>query len=325
MKRTFLAIAAAATTIFSVTATAQAQDFPKKGKAVNMVVPFAPGGASDLLVRLLGQKFSEIWETPVVVQNKPGADMIIALQSVSRSDKDGYTIGLTTSSFALNKVVKKDFPMDPVNDFAAIGLIGQSSYVVAVSTDSKYKSFKELEAASREKNSNFSYASCCFGTYFVAEMIKSATKLDGVHVPYKGSSPALNAILSSEVQYIIDTTTATKPFITSGKLRPLMVTGRKRSTSFPDVPNLTEAGVPGDFEGGVWYGLVFPAGTPADIVKKANATLNHVLAMPEVKARIEGLDIEVTPTTPQKMNEIITSDLQKYTAIAKSAQLNFGN
>lgn len=325
MKNTFLAIAAAAATIFSVNATAQTQEYPKKGKPINMIVPFAPGGASDMLVRLLGQKFSEAWETPVIVQNKPGADMVIALQSVARSEKDGYTIGLTTSSFSLNKVVKKDFPLDPMTDFASIGLIGQSSYVVAVGADSKFKTFKELEAATAAKDSRFSYASCCFGTYFAAEMIKSATKLDGVHVPYKGSSPALNAIMASEVQYIIDTTTATKPFIASGKLRALMVTGRKRSDSFPDVPHLTEAGVPGDFEVGVWYGLVFPSGTPADIVTKTNATLNKILAMPDVKARIQGFDIEVTPTSSQKMSDIIASDIKKYQAVTKSANLNFGN
>ncbi len=325
MKRNFLSAAIIATSVLALGASASAQDYPKKGKPINLIVPFAPGGASDILARLVGQKLNEQWETPVVVQNKPGGDMLIALQSVSRSEKDGYTIGLTTSSFALNKVVKKDFPMDPITDFSFIGTIGQSPYLLAVGADSKIKNFKELEAASREKNSNFSYASCCFGTYFAAEMIKNATKLDGVHVPYKGSSPALNAILSKEVEYIIDTTTATKPFITSGKLRPLMVTSRKRAASFPDVPSMTEAGVPGDFEVGVWYGFAFPAGTPADIVKKANTTLNKILAMPDVKAKIESFDIEVLTSTPEQMTERVKADLQSYIAATKSANLSFGN
>jgi tripartite-type tricarboxylate transporter receptor subunit TctC len=325
MKRTSLPIAIAAASIFSVTSTAWAQDYPEKDKPVTMIVPFAPGGASDILVRLLGQKFSEVWETPVVVQNKPGGDMIIALQSVARADKDGHTLGLTTSSFALNKVVKKDFAMDPAADLASIGLIGRSSYVLAVNADSSYKSFKELEAATLDKSQHFSYASCCFGTYFAAEMLKATTGLDGVHVPYKGSSPALQAMLAKDVQYIIDTTTATKPLISSGKLRPLMVTGRERSLSLPDVPHLSEEGVPGDFEVGVWYGLVFPAGTPENIVQKANATLNKVLAMPDVKSRIEGLDIEVTPTTHVEMNERVKTDLKNYAEAVKIANLTFGN
>lgn len=325
MKRTFLPIVIAAASIFSVTSTAWAQDYPEKGKPVTMIVPFAPGGASDILVRLLGQKFSEVWGTPVVVQNKPGGDMIIALQSVARADKDGHTLGLTSSSFALNKVVRKDFPMDPVTDLAYIGIIGRSSYVLAVNADSRYKSFQELEAATRDKNQSFSYASCCFGTYFAAEMLKATTGLEGVHVPYKGSSPALQAMLAQDVQYIIDTTTATKPLISSGKLRPLMVTGRERSSSLPDVPHLSEAGVPGDFEVGVWYGLAFPAGTPENIVKKANATLNEVLAMPDVKSRIEGLDIEVTPTTHVEMTERVKSDLKNYAEATKLANLTFGN
>ena len=325
MKRTFISAAAVAASILAIGGNAVAQDYPKKGKAINLIVPFAPGGASDILARIVGQKLNEQWETPVIVQNKPGGDMVIALQSVARSEKDGYMIGLTTSSFALNKVVKKDFPVDPVADFAFIGTIGQSPYLLAVGADSKITNFKELEAATRAKGSKFSYASCCFGTYFAAEMIKHATQLDGVHVPYKGSSPALNAILSKEVEYIIDTTTATKPFVASGKLRPLMVTGRKRSASFPDVPNMSEAGVPGNFEVGVWYGFVFPAGTPADIVKKTNAMLNKILAMPDVKAKIESFDIEVMPSTPEQMTARVNSDLQSYITTVKTAKLEFGN
>ncbi|MBU3565209.1 tripartite tricarboxylate transporter substrate binding protein [Polynucleobacter sp. MWH-HuK1] len=323
LRKAFLSVLTATVGILAAS-TAVGQEYPKNDKPINIIVPFAPGGASDILARLIGQKLSEAWGTNVIVQNKPGGDMVIALQQVARSDKDGYTIGLTTSSFALNKVAKKDFPMDPVTDFAFIGLIGQSPYLLSVNADSKYKTFKELENASREKNSNFSYASCCFGTYFSAEMIKSVTKLDGVHIPYKGSTPALNAILGKDVEYIIDTTTASKSFINSGKIRPLMVTTRKRSNALPDVPSLNDAGIPGDFDIGVWYGFTFPAGTPTEIVKKANSTLNKILAMPDVKAKIEGFDIEVTPSTPEKMSERVSKDLQMYTSATKSAKLNFG-
>ncbi len=325
MKNPLISISVAALALAATTGLAFSQEYPKSGKAINIIVPFAPGGAADTLSRLVGQKLSEEWGNPAIVQNKPGADMVIGLQFVSKAEKDGYTIGLTTSSFALNKVVKKDFPVDPIKDFSSIGIVGQSSYVLAVDANSKYKSFKELEAATKENKGKYSYASCCFGTYFAAEMIKTATQLDGLHVPYKGSSPALTAMLSKEVEYIIDTTTATKPFITSGKLRPLLVTGRKRSLSFPDVPHLTEAGVPGDFEVGVWYGFVFPAGTPTEIITKVNLALNKILAMPDVKARMEGLDIEVTPTSAEQMSQKVISDLDKYVTAAKKAKLNFGN
>lgn len=323
MKKLLTSASIAVLTFAATAGLSIAQDYPKSGKAINIIVPFAPGGASDALARLIGQKMTEEWGNPAIVQNKPGADMVIGLQFVSKSEKDGYTIGLTTSSFALNTVVKKDFTMDAVKDFVSIGLIGQSNYVLAVDANSKYKTFKDLEAATKENQNKFSYASCCFGTYFAAEMIKSATTLKGLHIPYKGSAPALNAILAKEVEYIIDTTTATKPFLSSGKLRPLLVTGRTRSLSLPDVPNLTEAGVPGDFEVGVWYGFVFPAGTPPDIVKKANLTLNKILAMPDVKARIEGFDIEVTPTTSEQMGQKVIADLDKYLTAAKKANLKF--
>lgn len=320
----FLTSVSIATLTFTATASLSiAQDYPKSGKAINIIVPFAPGGASDSLSRLIGQKLTEEWGNPTIIQNKPGADMVIGLQYVSKSEKDGYTIGLTTSSFALNTVVKKDFAMDAVKEFVSIGMIGQSSYVLAVDGNSKYKTFKDLETATKDNKNKFSYASCCFGTYFAAEMIKSATDLKGLHIPYKGSAPALNAILGKEVEYIIDTTTATKPFIASGKLRPLMVTGRTRSMSLPNVPHLTESGVPGNFEVGVWYGFVFPAGTPAEIVTKTNLALNKILAMPDVKARIEGFDIEVTPTTSEQMGQKIVADLDKYLAAAKKANLKF--
>jgi len=325
MKRTFLTIAMAAAGILGLSTPASAQDYPVKGNPISLIVPFAPGGASDILARLLGQKFSEVWNTPVVVQNRPGGEMIIALQSVARAEADGYTMGLTTSSFALNKVVRKDFPMDPVADLSAIGFIGKSSYVLAVNPELGYKTFDELAKATTDQNKNFSYASCCFGTYFAAEMLKATTDLEGVHVPYKGSSPALQAILAKDVQYIIDTTTATKPHIASGKLVPLMVTGRDRSQSLPDVPSLTDAGIPGDFDIGVWYGLTFPAGTPENIVQTANAALNEILAMPDVKSRIESLDIEITPNTPQAMTERVTRDLNSYTNAIKVAKLEFGN
>lgn len=325
MKRSIFTAAVVAAGLLGLPGSAWAQAWPQEGKTITLVVPFAPGGASDILSRLIGQKLGEQWKAPVVVQNRPGGDMVIALQGVSRAPKDGYTMGLTTSSFALNKVVKKDFPLDPVADFAFIGTVGHSPYLLAVGADSKVRSFKDLEAATREAGAKPSYASCCFGTYFAAEMIRSVTRLDGVHVPYKGSAPALNAMLGKEVDYIIDTTTATRPFIASAKLRPLMVTSRKRSPAFPDVPSLTEAGVPGDFEAGVWYGFVFPAGTPADVVRKANATLNEVLAMPDVKNRIESLDIEVMPSTPEAMAARVAADLRSYQTTTKTAGLTFAN
>lgn len=324
MKRIFLSTAIASASIFALPATATAQDYPISGKPITMIVPFAPGGASDTLVRLLGQRLSTLWDTSVVVQNRPGGDMVIALQTVSRAEPDGHTISLTTSSFALNKAMKPDFPMDPLTDVTYMGLIGQSSYVLAVDAGAEYNSFEELLEATRGNSDKFNYASCCLGTYFAAEMIKNDTGLEGMHVPYKGSSPALNAMLAKDVQYIIDTTTATRPFVDAGNLKPLMVTGRKRSSSFPDVPHLTEAGVPGDYEVGVWYGFALPANTPDHIAQKANAALNEILAMPEVKSRIEELDIEVTPTTPEELTERVKKDLQAYTELLAVTDLDFG-
>lgn len=324
MKRTILTVALAAATILPLAVHAQANDFPKKGAVINLIVPFPPGGAADMQTRLLGQKLAELWGVNAVVQNKPGGDMAIGLQQVARSEPDGHTIGVTTSSFGLNKTVRSGFPLDPVKDFAPIGLVGQSGYVLAVHADTPYKTFKELEVATQAKGNDFNYATCCLGPYFATEMIKTVTGLKGMHIPYKGSSPALNAALSKDVDFIVDTTTIIKPQVDAGKLRPLLVTGRANSVTMPDVPHLGQAGMPGTFDVGVWYGWTFPAGTPKAIVDKTNAALNQILAMPDVKAQMERLDILVTPTTPDEMQSRVVADLAQYEKTIKEAKLTFG-
>ncbi|WP_170168272.1 Bug family tripartite tricarboxylate transporter substrate binding protein [Pseudorhodoferax soli] len=304
---------------------ATAQGYPEKGKTLTIVVPFSAGGATDIMARLIGQKFAEQWGVTAVVVNKPGADLLIGSQEVTRAKKDGYTMGLTSHSIALNKVVREGFPFDPSKDFDSVGMVGISSYVLAVDQRSPYKTFQDLEAASQAASDKFSYASCCTGTFIATEMLKEATKLKGLHIPYKGSAPAVNAMMGGETQFIMDTVTAVKPFIDSGKLRPLLITTREGSGALPGVPGLKDAKIPGTFEIAVWWGMVLPPATPPEIVAEANRTLNRILSMPDVRQRMEGFQIDVLQSTPKEMTERWQTDLDKYTKLVKAANLSFAN
>jgi len=320
-----LAAVLASACLIGMSSITHADTYPERGRTLNIIVPFSAGGPTDILARLIALKFSELWGVSSIVTNKPGADMLIGSQEVAKARKDGYTMGLTSVGIALNRVVRDSFPFDPVTEFDSIGTVGSSSYVLAVDQRAPYRTFQELEAASQRSSERFSYASCCTGTYIATEMLKEATRLKGLQIPYRGSAPAVNAMLSGETQYIMETITAVKPFIESGKLRPLLVTGREPSRSLPDVPGLNGAKVPGDFEVLVWWGMVFPAGMPPEIVAEANRTLNSILTMPDVRQRLGKLDIDVEPSTPAAMARKWRADVDKYSKLVKAANLSFTN
>ncbi|RCW63197.1 tripartite tricarboxylate transporter substrate-binding protein [Pseudorhodoferax soli] len=323
--KSVVAVLVGASMLFGAAGAALASDnYPEKGRTLQLVTPFPPGGATDLLARVLAQKFSEAWGIPAIVDNKAGGDMLIGSQAIANAKRDGYTLGFTTSGFVLNGIARAQ-RVDPLTDFVPIGLVGRSAQVVAVNASAPYSTYKELEAASSAQPEKFSYASCCPGMHFAAEMLKSATNLRALHVPYKGSTPAVNAILGGETTFIIDTQTAVKPFVESGKLRALMVTSRQRASTMPDVPSLNEAGVPGQFETEVWWGLVFPAGVSPAIVAKANDTLNRILQSPEIRKRMAEMSIEPTASTPSEMARLMRTDFDRYSKLAKDANLSFGN
>ena len=312
-----------ATLALMVCASAHAQEpYPVRGRTLTLIVPYPPGGPSDSLGRMVAQRLGEKWGVNVVVDNKPGGELLIGSQVVANAKKDGYTIGLTALSFVLNGIFMAKPPLDPVDDFAHVGLIASSPNVLAVNASSPIKSFKELEAFTAANPAGVNYASCCAFPYFATELLKSSTHLRGQHIPYKGSAPAVTAVMAGEVTYTIDGQSIIRPLVEAGKLRALAVTARTRSAALPQVPHLGEVGVPGTFSMETWWGLWLPAGVDPSIVNKANKALNEIVAQPDFRKRIQEFGMDAAIGTPADMLTRIRVDRDRYSKLAREAHMS---
>ncbi len=301
-----------------LSAPAPAQDFPTK--PVRFIVPNPPGGASDITARVLAEKLSQRWGQPVVVENKPGAGAIIGTDFVAKAPPDGYTILLVPSSHAFNVNLYKKLPYDSVKDFAALTQTAWTPLVLVVNPSLPVKSVKELIAYAKANPGKLTYASSGSGTslHLAAEMFKDMAGVDIVHVPYKGSTAAHPDVLSGQVSMIFDTIPAVLPHIKSGKLRPLAVTGTKRSALMPDLPTMAEAGLPG-YAASSWGGVLAPAGTPKATIDKLNAEMVAVLKLPEVQERLTGVGLEPASGTPAEFEAFIKAEIAKWSKIIKEA------
>ena len=310
------AILAFALALFGMAALAQ--DFPSK--PIRFIVPNPPGGASDITARVLGEKLSQRWGQAVVVENKPGAGAIIGTDFVAKAPPDGYTILLVPSSHAFNVSLYKKLPYDSVKDFAAVTQTANTPLVLAVNPSVPAKSVKELIAYAKANPGKLTYASSGSGTslHLAAELFKSMAGVDIVHVPYKGSTAAHPDVMSGQVSMIFDTIPAVLPHIKSGKLRPLAVTGTKRSPLLPDLPTIAEAGLPG-YAASSWGGVLAPAGTPKATIDKLNADLVAVLKMPDVQERLTGVGLEPVGSTPAEFEAFIKAEIAKWSKIIKEA------
>ena len=277
-KRIFVTLIPLVAALCAVGAPAFAQDkWPSK--PIKYIVPFPPGGTTDILARLIGQKLSLALGQPVLVENKAGAGGNIGSDFVAKSAPDGYTIlGGTISSHAINVSMYKEMPYDPVKDFVPITLIGTNANVLVVDPKSTAKDVKELIAQAKAKPGSMSFASAGNGTsqHLSGELFKAMAGLDMVHVPYKGSAPAIQDVMAGQVPMMFDTTVVAAPHIKSGNVRALAVTSTKRVKGMETIPTLSEAGVPG-YQLVSWQGIFAPAGTPKDIVFRLNAELVRTL------------------------------------------------
>jgi tripartite-type tricarboxylate transporter receptor subunit TctC len=317
VRRTLLALAACAAT-FGVQA---APAWPEK--PVRIVVPFAAGGTSDILARLLADKLQVELKQTVLVENKAGAGGVIGADSVAKSAPDGYTFLLgTIASHAINPVLQPKMPYDAAKDFAPVILLGSISNVLLVGTEQPYKNVKELIAAAKAKPGDITFASAGQGSsqHMSGETFKLLTGAELTHVPYKGSAPAIQDVIGNQIPMSFETVTVALPFVQSGKVRALAVTSAKRSIAMPDVPTLQEAGVPG-FDVASWQAFYAPAGTPPAIVKRMNAEVAKIIAMPEVKARMEGLGLQFNPNTPEQFATFGRGELVKWAKIVKDGNV----
>jgi len=298
-------------------ASLAAADYPEK--AVRFVVPFAPGGATDLLARTIGEKLSAATGQPFVVENKPGAATQIAAQYVAKAPADGYTLLMATSTtLAINKSLYSKLPYDPEKDFAPVSLVIQHPFVLVVDPKVPVKSVQELIALARSKPGQLSYATQGSGSFAHLSMalLQSLTGIDAVHVPYKGGAPALVDVMGGQVTMIFDNTA--HAHITSGRLRALAVTTRQRLSVLPEVPTLAEAGVPG-YDLAAWQGVVTTAGTPRPVVVKLNAEINTLLKLPDVQARLTADGGQILTSTPEQFAAHISSEVVRFAKIVKDS------
>ncbi|HKE42644.1 MAG TPA: tripartite tricarboxylate transporter substrate binding protein [Casimicrobiaceae bacterium] len=294
------------------------QAYPNK--PVHVIVPFTAGSATDILARTFGQKLSEMWGQPVVVDNRPGAGGTIGAGIVAKSAPDGYTLLVHSAAFAYNPSIYSGLPYDTAKDFVEIAPLGGQPNVLVVAPSLGVKSVKELIALAKEKPGQLNYGSAGTGsgTHINGEKFKLAAGIDVVHVPYKGTPEALNDTLAGRVTYFFSPISAAIPNVREGKLVALGVSTAKRSSALPNVPTIAEAGLPG-FDYNLWVGLFAPAGTPPDVVDKINKDVDRVLQLPDVKERLANLGAEAMPMTPGEFKKFVQIELEESAKVIKAA------
>lgn len=299
---------------------AMAQDYPTK--PINLIVPFPPGGSNDVLSRLLGQKMAEAFGQPVIIQNKPGAAGNIGTEMVAKADPDGYTIGVAPNqTVSVNPVLYPKLPYNVVKDLQGITMVGRVPMVLVVSSKVTATTTAELIAQLKANPGKYSYASAGAGSpqHMAAEVFKSMTGTRIVHIPYKGSSPAMVDVLSGVIDIMFCPINTALPHMRSGKLRALGNTGPKRLAFLPDLPTIAET-VP-HFESDIWIGMIAPAGTPAPIINKLNAEFRRSLALPEVIDTLAKQGIIAEASSAADFNRLIETDQKRWGAVIKEANI----
>ncbi len=314
-------ILAAATALFLVS-PAQAQTWPTK--PVRFVVPFAPGGTTDILARLVGQKLSELYGQQFTIDNRGGAGGNIGAEIVAKAAPDGYTIMMgTPGTQAINQYVYRSMPYDTVKDFAPVSLVALVANVLAVNPQVPAKDLKELVALAKAKPRTLNFATPGNGTtgHLSTELLKTMAGISMTHVPYRGSGPALQDLLAGQVQMTIDNIPSALPHIQAGTLRALAVTSSKRWFALPNVPTMAEAGVPG-YEATSWFVVVAPAKTPAEIVAKLSADIDAQLKTEDMRRRFREVGAEPVGGTPTALAAFLTTEQTKWKEVVAAAKIS---
>ena len=295
-----------------------AQAYPNK--PIRMIVPFPAGGAADVLARILGQKMQENWSQPVLVENRPGGNTIIASEAVARAAPDGYTLLSCWETVAINVSLMSKLPYDQLRDFAPVSLTASIPLLLLANNGLPVQSVKELVAYAKTNPGKVNFAS--FGTgsssHLAGELFKSTAGLDLVHVPYKGSPAALTDLIGGRVEIFFVGFPPGLPFAKEGKAKALAVTSTKRAPLLPNVPTMEEAGVV-PFEAISWSGILVPAGTPKDIVAKLNGEFNRILKLPDVRDRLTELGFNATPSTSEEFDAFLKAEITKWAKVVKDS------
>ena len=313
IRRTLLASAAAALcTLSAGAALAQPDAYPSK--PIKWVVPFPPAGAMDTIARTLGDHMGRKLGQTFVIENRPGAGGNIGVDAVAKAAPDGYTMLIVANGMAVNKFLYSKLSYDPEKNFAPVSLLAVVPNVLVTNVaQSKAKTVADVIALAKAQPGKSTFASAGNGTsiHLAGELFASMAKVDMLHVPYKGSGPAVTDLIGGQVDYMFDSITSAAPHIQSGKLRAIGVTTRKRSSALPNVPTIAEAGLPG-YELSPWFAVYMPAGTPQPIVDKMNAALLEAMKLPEVQARFAAIGAEPIGSTPQQLATHLTAEMAKW-------------
>ncbi|HEY0224507.1 MAG TPA: tripartite tricarboxylate transporter substrate binding protein [Pseudolabrys sp.] len=301
---------------------AMAADYP--AKPIRMVVPFAPGGGTDVLGRIIGQRLSEQWGQAVIVENQPGASGGIGTRAAAKAEPDGYTLLMASTGalMAASAALSPEGGFDVDKFFAPITVVAAPPYVVVINPEVKASSIKELIALAREKPKAVSFGSSGVGaaSHLSGALFEKEASIEMLHVPYKGTEPAVTDLLGGRIDMMFSPSTTVQALIAAGKLKALATTGVKRSKFFPDVPTVAEAGLPGYSSIG-WFGLLAPAHTPKEIVDKLNAAVVAIMNTQDFKDRLASLGAEPQPQTPEEFSRYINADVAKWSALVKECDI----
>jgi tripartite-type tricarboxylate transporter receptor subunit TctC len=305
----------------AVTANAQAQTYPVK--TVRIVVPFAAGGGTDIIARLVAQKLTESLGQTFIVDNRAGANGIIGTELVAKAPADGYTLMLGTSAtHAINPTFYSKLSYDAVKEFAPVTNIAYTPFILSVHPSIPARNIKELIALAKARPGELSYASAGMGnsTHLAGELFCMLARVRMTHIPYKGSGPAMTDTLAGQTAATFDSMQASMPHIKVNRLRPLAITAAKRSPVIADLPTIAEAGVPGA-EAGTWYGMLAPAATPRAVVLKLNAEVIKALAQPDARDRLATVGVDAIGNTPEQFADEIKSDILKWGKTIRTAHV----
>lgn len=317
--KTILNLAAVALLALAGAAAALAQTYPTR--PIKFIVPYPPGGASDVTARLLGQKLAEAYGQPVVIENRPGANGNIALAEVAKAAPDGYTIVMgNVGPNAINAGLYKTLPFDPIRSFAPITLTSTVPIVLLVNPALPVRDAKELIGYIKAHPAKTNFASGGNGsaTHLTAELFKNAAGLDIQHVPYKGDAAAMTALMAGEVTMSFATIVAATPQIKSGRVKVIGIAAKSRAVALPDVPTISESGIPG-FEATSWGGVLAPAGTPPAIIASLQAEITKILRMPDVREKIGGLGADVIGSSPAEFADYLKAEIAKWSGVIKAS------
>jgi len=297
---------------------ALAQGYPTK--PIRLVVGYAPGGATDVIARLVGQKMGEALGQTVLIENRAGANSNVGAEAVARSPADGYTAYVFTIANTINATLYDKLGYEPQKDFDPVGLIAKVPNILVVHNALPVKTLADYVAFAKAQPQGISFASAGSGSsiHLSAEMFKMIAKLNMLHVPYRGSAPAVTDLIGGQVQSMFDNAPSALPHIQGGRLRAVAITSLQRSPLLPDLPTVAESGYPG-FDVQSWFGLAVPHGTPQPVVDKLNAELNKVLALPEVKKRLAEMGATPAGGTPAEMRGHIGAEVKRWNAVVKAS------